>query len=74
MAVHKVTLKAPEIVVVNKDYVFHIKKGGAKLGKLKVSKGAIVFVPTYGGKKKQYKLTWDQLAETAKAKGKKVKK
>ena len=74
MAVHKVTFAAPHIDVVNKDYVFHIKKEGAKLGKLKVSKGAIVFVPVYGGKRKQWKLTWDQLAETAKAVGKKVKK
>jgi hypothetical protein len=62
------------IDVLNKDYVFHIKKAGAKLGKLKVSKGAIVFVPAYGGKKKQWTLSWDQVARMATTGGTKVSK
>lgn len=73
MATHNVTLKAPDIEVVNKDFVFHLKRDGKKLGRLKISKGAIVFVPAYGGVRKQWKLTWDQVAEWAESEGKKVK-
>jgi hypothetical protein len=74
MATHKVIFEAPHISVTKKDYIFHIKRGGTKLGKLKVSTGAIVFVPSHGGVRKQWKLGWNEFAEIAKAKGRKVKK
>lgn len=37
------------------------------LGRLKVSKGAVVWLP--GNKSKGYRLTWDQLAKVAQESG-----
>jgi hypothetical protein len=60
MAVHHVTFTVPERDLGKSDVEFDVKKDRTKLGKLKVSKGTVVWVPkdyTYG-----YKLGWAEFA------------
>jgi len=63
MAQHQVRFTVPERPVGNSDIEFSITRDGAKFGKLRVSKGAIVWIPvnkTYG-----HKLGWAKFAELA---------
>jgi hypothetical protein len=53
---HNVTFTIPERDLGKADVEFQVKKGGSKLGTLKVSKGTVVWVPkdhSYG-----YKVGW----------------
>ncbi|HLG18096.1 MAG TPA: hypothetical protein VJH03_26880 [Blastocatellia bacterium] len=55
---HDVTFSVPERSLGNADLEFKVKKDGEAVGRLKVSKGSIVWVPknmTYG-----FKLNWIQ--------------
>jgi len=55
---HHVILKMPERDLGNADVAFRVRRDGTALGTLKVSKGAVVWVPrdcTYGKK-----LTWSE--------------
>lgn len=61
------TIRIPERPVAHKDIVFKIRKDGRAFGRLKVSKGAIVWLP--GNKSKGYRLTWQQLARLAQENG-----
>ena len=60
---YQVTVRIPDRPIENKDTVFTIKKKGARFGRLKVSKGAVVWLP--GGKSKGFRLTWQQVARLA---------
>ncbi|MGN6291204.1 MAG: hypothetical protein ACTHMV_00550 [Chitinophagaceae bacterium] len=65
---HNVTFTIPDRELGNADLEFTVKKNKAKFGTLKISKGAVVWLPkdfTYG-----YQLTWDQLSEIMKENGK----
>lgn len=56
MAKHNVTFSIPERELGNADVEFRVKNDGTVVGRLKVSKGAVVWVPknaSYG-----YKLSW----------------
>lgn len=69
MAQHKVSFTVPERPVGNADIEFSVERDGAKFGKLRVSKGAVVWIPankTYG-----HKLSWPDLAACAVERGKK---
>lgn len=57
---HEVSLKQPDRYLGSADLQLDVNKDGAKLGRLKVSKGSVVWVPhhkTYG-----YELAWADLA------------
>ncbi len=58
---HEVTFTVPQRPLERKDIEFAIKKNGAMLGTLKVSRGGLVWRPrdyTYG-----YFLSWSKLDE-----------
>ncbi len=58
---HEVTFMVPQRPLERKDIEFDIKKDGAMLGSLKVSRGGLVWRPrdyTYG-----YFLSWSKLDE-----------
>lgn len=66
---HKVKFSIPERELGKADIEFHVKSNGQKFGTLKVSKGALVWVPrdhTYG-----YKIGWSKFDEWIKTSGKK---
>jgi hypothetical protein len=67
MAQHDVRFEVPERPVGNADIVFRIKKNGVQFGRLKISKGAAVWLP--GKKSKAYRLSWDQLDRLAREHG-----
>ena len=57
---HEVLFRLPNRVLGSADLQLDVNKDGTKLGRLKVSKGSVVWVPrnrTYG-----YKLAWSDLA------------
>ena len=62
MARHSVTFEHPSLKIGKADFKFHVRKDGSKFGILKVSKGAVVFVPQHGGKNKERKIGWSELA------------
>ena len=45
---HKITMKQPKDIVLNRDVDFVVYKGRRKLGTLKVSKGSIDWIPSNG--------------------------
>lgn len=65
---HVVTVQIPPRPIAHKDIVFSVKRNGRMFGRLKVSKGAIVWLP--GNKSKGYRLGWQQLADLAAEHGK----
>lgn len=64
---YEATIRVPERPVGNKDIVFKVRKNGDILGHLKVSKGAVVWLP--GNKSKGFRLNWDQFARLAEENG-----
>jgi hypothetical protein len=64
---HQVTFRIPDRPVGQKDLVFSVRQNGEKFGRLKVSKGCIVWLP--GRKSKAFRLSWDQLDRLARAQG-----
>ena len=66
---HDVKFTVPERPVGNADIEFAITKDRSKFGKLRVSKGAIVWIPA--NKHYGYKLGWPKLAELAENHGRK---
>jgi len=67
MPSHDVTFRMPDRPVGQKDLVFSVRKNGDKFGRLKVSKGSIVWLP--GWKSKAFRLGWEQLDRLARAHG-----
>ena len=62
MAVHKITMTQPKEQLVHADIKFDIKRDGAKLGELHISKGNVEWWPK-GNKKNKLRLTWAKFAE-----------
>ena len=62
MAKHDVLMNIPRgIPVINTDVDFAVKSNGSKLGTLKVSKGAVEWLPA-NNSVTSYSMTWEQLA------------
>ncbi|TML83133.1 MAG: hypothetical protein E6G08_20625 [Actinobacteria bacterium] len=62
MARHEVGLRVPhEIVIGNTDVEFRITADGELLGRIRISRGTIDFLPYR--KKSAYKLRWKRFAE-----------
>ncbi len=66
---HEVTLDIATKFVLHKDVTIEIKKDGAKLGTLLVSKGNIEWVPSgnYANKKR---MSWEKFAKIMEIEGK----
>ncbi|HEY3242532.1 MAG TPA: hypothetical protein VGM03_04195 [Phycisphaerae bacterium] len=64
---YHVVFQVPERPVGYRDIPFQIKRDDALLGRLKVSKGGIVWLP--GNKSKGFRLTWDQVDRLARDQG-----
>jgi hypothetical protein len=62
MGKHEVKFVVPERPLGKADIEFNVSKNTRKLGTLKVSKGAVVWIPTYK-KKIEYKLNWTEVAQ-----------
>lgn len=56
---YAVTIRIPDRPVAHKDIVFSVKRSGKKYGRLKVSKGAVVWLP--GNKQHGFRLNWRQI-------------
>lgn len=67
---HKVTFEIPSRPVGFKDLVFRVRKNNAKFGELRVSQGAVVWIPAV--KSKGRRLSWKQIDQLAKDHGKSV--
>lgn len=67
MAQHTVTFQVPDRPVGKKDIVFTIMQDNELFGRLKVSKGAVVWLP--GRASKGYRLNWSKLDEAAREYG-----
>jgi hypothetical protein len=68
---HKVTFEIPSRPVGFKDLVFKVRKNGAKFGELRVSQGAVVWIPAE--KSKGRRLSWIQVDSLAQQHGKSVR-
>jgi hypothetical protein len=66
MAQHKVKMTMPTLDIGKPDVNFEIKVDDSVLGNLKVSKGAIEWVPKHGAKNKTVKRTWSQFHDLMK--------
>ncbi len=60
---HTVTVRIPDRPISHKDIVFKVRKNGDLFGRLKVSQGAVVWLP--GKTNKGWRLSWDKLAAAA---------
>lgn len=68
---HDVKFTVPERELGNSDIQFDVRIDGGKLGTLKVSKGALVWIPA--NKQSGYQLTWQKLNELAQQEGRVMK-
>ena len=64
---YEATIRVPDRPVGNKDIVFKVRKNGEILGRLKISKGAVVWLP--GNKSKGYRMSWSAFARLAEENG-----
>ncbi len=67
MARHTVTFQVPERPVGHKDVEFKVIQDGELFGRLKVSQGAVVWLP--GRASKGYRLKWKKVDEIAREYG-----
>lgn len=67
---HQVTFEVPARPVGVKDLVFVVRKNKTKFGELRVSQGAVVWIPAV--KSKGRRLSWTKLDELAQEFGKSV--
>jgi hypothetical protein len=65
---HEVSFEIPERRLGKADIEFKVRRDGAILGTLKISKGALVWAP--GHKKLGYKLGWTKFDELMQRRGK----
>ena len=63
---HSVKFTIPKQDLSYSDVVFEAEHNGEKLGKLKVSQGAVVWTPKNG--KKGWKVSWAELGDLVKSK------
>jgi hypothetical protein len=68
---HVVTFEVPARPLGVKDLVFKVRKNGSKFGELRVSQGAVVWIPAV--KSKGHRLSWRQLDAFARECGKSVR-
>lgn len=59
MAKHDIEVSFPAVSVQNKDVEVAVRSDGSPLGKVKLSKGTIDWLPSPNSKT-HYKLTWEQ--------------
>jgi len=69
MAFHSVNFTVPERPLGNADIEFSVRRDRAKFGKLRISKGAVVWIPA--NKRYGYKLGWRRLAALLESEGRK---
>ena len=67
---HDVTFEVPARPLNRKDLIFVVRKNQAKFGTLRVSRGAVVWIPA--DKSKGRRLTWLQIDKLAQAHGRAV--
>jgi hypothetical protein len=60
MPKHEVQVKLPKVVVLNTDVEIPVKADGTPMGRLKVSKGGVDWLPS-GNSVTRYALTWEKL-------------
>lgn len=70
MAKHDVKFEIPSATLGNSDVVFEIRRDGRLLGKLEVSKGAIVWVPSHS-KGANFRLWWKDFDRLMREQGEK---
>lgn len=68
---HEVTFEIPTRPLGFKDMVFKIRRNNKKFGELRVSQGAVVWIPAE--KSKGRRLSWVQIDELAREHGREVK-
>jgi hypothetical protein len=61
MPVHQVTFNVPERPVGKSDIVFTVYENGEKHGELRISKGALDWIPGGTWSSKPFRLTWRRL-------------
>lgn len=66
---HQVTFDIPRRKLGKEDIVFEVQEDGELLGKLKISKGAVVWAPAWG--KRAYRMAWSTLDTIMRAHGRK---
>lgn len=71
MARHDVTFMVPERSLGKADLVFRVKGNGSRFGRLKVSMGAIVWMPKNG--KVGYRVGWNAFDKVMQERGRKEK-
>ena len=64
---YRVTIRIPDRPIEHKDVVFTVRKSGTQFGRLKVSKGSLVWLP--GKKSKGFRLVWQQIDRLARETG-----
>ncbi|MCH7499843.1 MAG: hypothetical protein IH886_07510 [Nitrospinae bacterium] len=69
MSEHEIFFKIPAKTLLHKDVTFDIFSDSNKLGRLKISKGSIEWVPQ--NHKYGYHLTWEKFSAIMKNKGRK---
>jgi hypothetical protein len=69
--VQHVTFEVPARPVGVKDLVFVVRRNRAKFGELRVSRGAVVWIPA--NKSKGRRLSWQQLDQLAQENGKSIR-
>jgi hypothetical protein len=67
MAAHDVTFEVPARPLGKKDLVFVVSKNRAKFGELRISRGAVVWIPA--DKTKGRRLSWLQMDKLAQEHG-----
>lgn len=67
---HNVSFEIPSRPVGFKDLVFKVRRNGAKFGELRISQGAIVWIPAETSKGRR--LSWQQIDDLAQQHGKSV--
>ena len=69
MAKHDIEIAFPSVSVKNKDVEVSVRSDDSPLGKLKLSKGTIDWLPSPNSKT-HYKLTWEQFDTLMRGHGK----
>lgn len=68
---HDVTFEVPARPLGKKDLVFVVRRNRAKFGELRISRGAVVWIPA--DKSKGRRLTWTQLDRLAQSNGRQIR-
>ena len=71
MAQHDVKFMVPERSLGKSDLIFRVWKNGTRFGRLKVSKGAVVWMPRNG--KVGYKISWRRFDSVLQETGRKLR-